>query len=629
LRDAILLSQEAETSGRDNLWTLAMVEAGRRSAEEGRKVSISEVVNLTSPKEDLILRSANQSTSNGENLPAREAMSVSVTPSSARTLLIGWDAADAELIEQWCLQGLLPNISRMKSQGTWARMQTTAEILHVSAWPSVFTGTTPDKHGLYHAYVMYPGQQSPVRPRPDLSPFPFLWKHLSDQGKRCVIMDAFMTCPLQHFNGVQIVDWGSWSRFWEPSITPASLKQEMEKKFGPYPAEDHSKVGLAPPPDCQGFQRRLLAAVEKKTEVVKWLMDKGDWDLFLVVFGEAHPAGHYFWHFDDPSYGAHPQKGAGTLQHALRDIYVALDKALGEILQQADSRTTVFLLSCDGMGPNYSGSHILTDLLTRMALLNNQNIGKDGRLGEKPEGANKPGQSKTDILSTIRNMIPRRIRVGVSKALLPRYVNEKLSLHWKTAGISWHQTRAFLIDNANEGYIRINLKGREPQGIVEPGKDYESFCEQIYQAAKGMINPASGELAASSVIKTDDVYRGPCRSHMPDVIIHWNEDAKVTTELLTENYGLARSQEPGWAVSPFYTGNHRPNAFAVIVGAGIPKGLVLEGASILDLAPTILARYGFEPPDYMDGKVLSEFMGHRSRADHKRGKQPSEDCPGL
>ena len=141
--------------------------------------------------------------------------------SNKRVLFIGLDAGDAALIEQWCREGLLPNISQMKSAGIWAHMRTTAEIVHVSAWPSIFTGTTPDKHGLYHAYVTKPGHQGPMRPRPEQSPFPFLWKLLSDQGLRCVIMDAFMTCPLQNFNGTQIVEWGTWSWFSEPTISPA------------------------------------------------------------------------------------------------------------------------------------------------------------------------------------------------------------------------------------------------------------------------------------------------------------------------------------------------------------------------------------------------------------------------
>ena len=497
----------------------------------------------------------------------------------------------------------------MKSQGTWARLQTTADIVHVSAWPSIFTGTTPDKHGLYHAYVMQPGQQGPLRPRPDQSPFPFLWKLLSDQGKRCVIMDAFMTCPLQHFNGTQIVEWGTWSWFWEPTITPAALKKDMQKKFGPYPAEDHSKVMT--PPDCEGFRQRLLAAVGKKTQVVKWLLERDEWDLFLVVFGETHPAGHYFWHLHDPSYIACPPGGAGTLQYALRDIYIALDQALGELLQSVDKNTTILLVSGDGMGPNYSGSHILNDLLIRMGLLRMQS--RNGHAsGEQREGSGESRQGRTDFLSTLRHLVPVSWRIAVSQTLLPHHVKEKLSLRWLTAGMVWDQTRAFLIANANEGYVRINLKGREPQGTVEPGKEYESLCQAIYQTAKSMVNPATGKTAARAVHKTDDMYHGPCRSLMPDIIINWNNEAQVTTELLTEKYGLVCSNEPGFALNPYYTGNHRPNAFTLALGPDISRGAVLEGVSILDLAPTILSCFGIEPPAYMDGKVRRELCRPRS-----------------
>jgi len=542
-----------------------------------------------------------------------------------KTVVIGWDAADAELVEQWCAEGLLPNIARMKSTGTWARMDTTASTVHVSAWPSIFTGTAPDKHGLYHAYVMSPGQQSPLRPRPDGSPFPFLWKVLSDQGKRSVVIDAFLTCPLQGFNGSQIVDWGSWSHFWDTTIMPVGLKRELEKKFGHYPAEDHSKVGMVPLSDFKGFHQRLLAGVAKKVKVVKWLMEKDDWDLFLVVFGESHPAGHYFWHFHDPSYLTHPREGAGALRHALREIYVALDGALGEILQSIEDKTTVFLVSGDGMGPNYSGSHILNDLLVRMGLFNNSNIGDDGKSAEKPAGGNKTSQPKTDYLSVIRNMFPERLRVAVTQTLLPRSMQEKLSLRWKTAGIVWSRTRAFLIENANEGYIRINLRGREPQGTVEPGKEYEDLCEEIYRTVEAMINPANGRRAARAVYKTDEIYQGPCRSHMPDIIIIWNDNAKITTELLTAKYGVACSKEPGCWLPPYYTGNHRPNAFMLALGPAISQGAFCEGTSILDLAPTILNQFGIAPPDYMDGRVLSELRSQsKIRTTYRGGAQGAE-----
>ncbi|MDH3598444.1 MAG: hypothetical protein OEU26_02255, partial [Candidatus Tectomicrobia bacterium] len=220
--------------------------------------------------------------------------------------------------------------------------------------------------------------------------------------------------------------------------------------------------------------------------------------------------------------------------------------------------------------------------------------------GERPK-------AKTDLVSTVRNLIPKSWRVAVSRTVLPRRVNEKLSLRWKTAGIAWEHTRAFLIENANEGYIRINLQGREPQGIVAPGAEYDTLCEELYQTIKGMTNPANGKPAALTVYKTDDVYQGPCRSHMPDIIVNWNDDAQISTQLLTENYGVARSPEPGYGLAPYYTGNHRPNAFSVAVGPGIASGAVLQGASIMDLAPTILSHFDIDLPAYMHGRVLPEL----------------------
>ena len=514
--------------------------------------------------------------------------------SRPRVLLIGLDAGDRELIEQWEGAGLLPAISRMKASGTWSQLKTTADVLHVSAWPSIFTGTAPDKHGLYHAYVMQAGLQTPVRPRPDLCPVPFLWKLLDEQGKRCVVMDAFLTCPLKNFKGAQIVDWGSWTWFGPQTILPESLGTEIASRFGPYPAEDHSKVGMTPPLDPEGFRSRLLAAVAKKADVAQWLMKNQDWDFFLVVFGECHPAGHYFWHFHDESYVAHEEAGE-KLRNTLRDVYIALDRAIGQLLEAAGEETLVCLVSGDGMGPNYSGSHILTPMLEKMRLLNDPGAVATGT------------RARRDLLSTLRGLVPKSLRVAISRTLLPRSVNEKLSLRWKTANIAWNRTRAFIIENANEGFIRINLKGREPEGVVEPGEEYERLRETLYSTAQDLVNPANGKPAAHAVYKPQEMYQGPCRAQMPDVVIAWNLEAKITKDLAAGSCGQVHSQYAPYQLIPYYTGNHKPNAFAAMVGPGIARGQALAGASILDIAPTILARFGIERPDHMDGRVVTEF----------------------
>ncbi|MGH8130728.1 MAG: alkaline phosphatase family protein, partial [Steroidobacteraceae bacterium] len=439
-----------------------------------------------------------------------------------------------------------------------------------------------------------------VRPRPEDCPVPFLWKILDRAGTRCIVMDAFLTCPLAQFEGVQIVDWGSWTHFAATTIAPESVKRSIQQQFGDYPAEDHSQVGMTPPPDPAGFRQRLLGAVQHKTRVLRWLMANEAWDLLLVVFGECHPAGHYFWHFQDESYVAYPERCERELRNALRDVYVALDEAIGELIAVAGSDTMVFVVSGDGMGPNYSGSHILNDLLTRMRLMN-----EPARQEADPAGAQDAGRAaRRGLLSRLRGMVPQEFRAAISRHLLPRWVNERLSLHWKTADIDWARTRAFLIENANEGYVRINLKGREPQGIVARGGEYERLCATLADAARSLKNPANGRPAACAVHRTDEIFAGPCRPMMPDVIINWEPDARVTTELATQNYGVARAAQPGYAMSPYYSGNHRPNAFMVAAGPGMRSGAVMEDASVLDLAPTILAHFGIAPAPHMPGRVL-------------------------
>ncbi|MEO8464110.1 MAG: alkaline phosphatase family protein [Gammaproteobacteria bacterium] len=516
----------------------------------------------------------------------------------SRLMMIGLDACDRDLIDTWCASGDLENIAKLRAEGVWLPLQTTADVVHVSAWPSIFTGTPADQHGLYHAYVMQPGHQTPVRPRPDNCPVPFLWKLLDDHGKRCIVMDAFLTCPLKNFSGIQIVDWGSWTAFWDQTILPESVKSEMLARFGAYASENHSKVGMTPPPDPVGFRDRLLKSVETKARAIQWLAETQQWDFFLAVFGECHAAGHYFWHYQDPAYVAYARDADARLRTALRDVYVALDRAIGQMVRFADDRTTVLVLSGDGMGPNYSGSHLLEELLQRMRLLND--TPREATAGAAPASAKR----KTNLLSTIRGLVPREFRAAVSRHLLPRSVNERLSLHWKTAGIDWARTRAFVIENANEGYLRLNLRDREPSGVVQPGAEYAEICDRLAATAATMTHPATGRLAASHVYKTDDIFKGPCRSAMPDVIINWDPEALVTTDLQTQNYGVIHRDQAAYEVGPFYTGNHRPTAFLGGIGPRLSRAAGAGDASILSIAPTALAHLGVEPGEHMAAPII-------------------------
>jgi predicted AlkP superfamily phosphohydrolase/phosphomutase len=238
-----------------------------------------------------------------------------------------------------------------------------------------------------------------------------------------------------------------------------------------------------------------------------------------------------------------------------------------------------------------------------------------GSREESVRGGTVPGR---DLASRVRGLIPQRLRIAVSDALLSREMKERLSLRWKTAGISWERTRAYTLENANEGYVRINLKGRERLGTVEPGVEYERLRDQIHDAAAHLINPLTGRRAVHAVYRTDDICQGPRRADMPDVVIIWDPDARVTTDLTVGEHGAIRTRAASSQLPPFYSGNHFPNAFAVAVGPDVRCGQH-AGRSVLDLAPTVLDAFGVPPPPHMPGVVLAEM--HQPVADGGRSAE--------
>jgi predicted AlkP superfamily phosphohydrolase/phosphomutase len=222
----------------------------------------------------------------------------------------------------------------------------------------------------------------------------------------------------------------------------------------------------------------------------------------------------------------------------------------------------------------------------------------DGRVPAAPRG----------LAGRLRRLVPAPVRQAISRHLLPHDVKQRLAAHWLTADVAWGRTRAFPINNANEGYVRVNLKGREPEGVVEPGAEYDALCDRLVDVARGLVNPATGRPAARAVWRADALFTGPCRDLLPDVIVGWDPAARVTTEVFGEACGLVKGKAP-WEIVPHYVGNHEPSAFVIGAGPGLPAGAVLDGAHVLDLAPTLLARFGVAPTASMAGTVLPQLVG--------------------
>jgi len=166
------------------------------------------------------------------------------------------------------------------------------------------------------------------------------------------------------------------------------------------------------------------------------------------------------------------------------------------------------------------------------------------------------------------------------------------------ADVDWARTKAFAVGSF--GQIYINQAGKRPQGIVQPGREYEDLRDEIAARALQISDPRTGHPVVEKIYRKEDIYWGPQLEKAPDLVLqsrNWEYMAFGHAD-----FGASRVVEPIVGM----TGHHRPEGIAVLAGPGIKPGAQLEGASIVDLAPTILYTMGVPVPSDMDGRVLRE-----------------------
>jgi predicted AlkP superfamily phosphohydrolase/phosphomutase len=481
-------------------------------------------------------------------------------------LMIGLDMGDGRLLEAWARAGHLPAVAALLRAGRAQSLETTADALHVSGWPSLYTGTHPGEHGVYYTFQPAPGRQGWLKFQGDQYGRPTFWTLLARAGIRCSVLDAPYTHP-EDGGASQIIDWGSWAPYWKPASTPPALLDRLRRARGRYPLGFHAlDVGMERL-DPASLSRQLVPAARAKTEAARWLMAERPWDLCFTVYGESHAAAHYCW---------------GD-EAALRAVYQEIDRGIGALVAQSGPDATVYLVSGDGVGPNRAGWHLLPEVLRRL-----------GYLAEPSEGgpAEPPaGRRSLDPVKLLRDLLPKDLRKAIARKLLPDALRHRLAQRIDTAAVDWARTRAYCLPTDLEGHIRVNLRGREPQGIVATGEEYRRVLDELTGELVALTHADSGLPAVRAVLRTDDLYAGPRRDYLPDLIVLWTDGAAftaVTSPAVGTVAGTSPDGRPGTHVPPGY-----------LVRAGPDAESLGELRHICDIAPELLRRFGVAVPDYM------------------------------
>ena len=459
--------------------------------------------------------------------------------SNRKVFVIGLDCASPELVfDRWTED--LPNLKRLMENGLFGDLESTIPAITVPAWSSMLTSCDPGVLGFYG-----------FRNRADYSYDRMsiamgnrvrekrVWDYLGEAGLQSVVLGVPQTYPVRPLKGLLV------SGFLTPNqdsdfAYPPSFRKDLLSRIPDFAF------------DVKDFRTddkdRLLTQINQMTrthfKLTDWLLREEAWDFFMTVEIGVDRMHHAFWHFQDTE---HPKYTAGNpYESVIHDYYVTIDRKIGEWMETVDDKTVILVVSDHG-AKRMDGGICVNEWLWRKGYL---------AFKEDP--------------------VPGTV------------------VRFEDMEVDWKRTKAWG-SGGYYGRIFLNVKGREPDGVIDQ-RDYTAFRDTLAQELIDLKGP-EGEPIGTRVFRPQDVYR-EVKHIPPDLIVYFGD--------------LTWRSVGSMGYDGFYTYendtgpdscNHAVNGMFILYD---PEerygGIRFEGAHVMDIAPTILNRFGLRVPKKMQGK---------------------------
>ena len=523
---------------------------------------------------------------------------------SKRVMVIGLDGATWDVLDRWIKDGTLPNLGKLRGEGSWGTLRSTIPPITAAAWSTFMTGKRPSKHGVFHFINLFgsnaddtsDGNGKLVSARSLKSPT--LWDIAAHHDRKVLLINIPLTYPPRPVNGVMVT--GLLTPRNAPVFTyPAALSKEitdykidLDRFVDKTPFVDTIDGEIAAPTLTLVDEFRDM--LEKRARVTLSLMTSQPWDFFMVVFIGTDRMGHYLWQYQSGQADSSPESEA--LCRAVRDYYIRLDEIVGELVEKAGDDVPTIIMSDHGMGPKHTKRVHVNNWLREHGWL--QAAGANGNISNPDSWIKKFGLPR-DKIGRIVHRLP-----GMANSRLVKKAAAAAAMQVDFVG-----SQAFAIPIFNHIFgIRLNAKGEER----------EQLRTKIIQALRELTDPRTGVKLVEHVYRGEDYYEGPFAQNVPDIIVMMRPDyggsyllgrySSFVTELQTHTH----------------RGNHRMEGVFAARGREIAKqAQPLPNLDIEDVTPTVLHLMGLPVPEDMDGRVLTEIFTPEFKA------KPVQPGPAL
>jgi len=510
----------------------------------------------------------------------------------AKILVIGLDGATWDLIKPWAEQGHLPTLASLMREGAWGTLRSTIPPLSAPAWASFLTGKHPNKHGLW-AFTMWGESYQRVLANGSHVRARTIGEILSEHGKRTIQVNVPMTYPPRSINGIWVSGMDT-PGVDHPFTYPPEVAPELIRRFAYEIEPDLSYV--------VGGEEEFIAEVKsvesRRAEAGLYLLRHRPWDLFIIVFRGIDFLSHHFWRFVDSTHPAHDAHLAEKFGDVLLEHYKMMDEVVGRFITHLPEDVTLIIMSDHGFGPHHRWVY-LDHLFLKMGLIRlKRDFPRRIKKALFDRGITVTRSvdwlRRLSLLGILRKTVPLSIRREMGSKLNPL----------KEVNIDWRRTAVYPV--VGQGLVRLNVRGRDPEGCVEPGAEYERILERIIKEISQLRDPTTGRYVVRGVRRREEICPSDGIYEFPDLWIEWERGYLAKSE-----EGFTNELFSGWCCD--LSGSHQINGIVLFYGRHVRGGTILRQAHIMDLAPTILHLLRLPIPGDMDGKVLLEALSEEVR----------------
>jgi predicted AlkP superfamily phosphohydrolase/phosphomutase len=505
-----------------------------------------------------------------------------------KVLVLGLDGADWSVINPLIEQGKLPNLSALIENGSTAPLNSTTPPMTLPSWSSMLTGCNPGKHGIFDFVIKEPDKWKLEFCNASHRAVPTIFEVLSDRNARVASVAVPTTWPPSKVNGVVV------SGFDSPVSTgidgsfcyPESLYLELRNRFGGLRFADFQESNIH-----QGWHLKTLALmhneIKRKTDIAKWLLNQERWDYFMLLFGESDTVSHHFWMFYDEKSPRHPVNCDKELRAAIPSIYIALDNAVGQIIETAKPELVCI---CSDHGFGGAGKHVL--YLNRF-------LEAQGLLRYRKEIQVNGLRTGSGVWDRLRSSAVRRIPANLQGTIfrrVPDVVKNRMETQTRYGNIDFPATVAVSDEMNYAATVRLN-QANNP--------DWSEVKDKLLQWS------VDGEKVVNSVYHRSELYDGAFCSRSPELILELNLREGYSYTLLPsqrarkgQTWRKLQSNEYVGGKGLGMNGSHRQHGVLILNGKGVVKKEIQ--ADMSDIAPSILYAMDESIPRYMDGLILED-----------------------